>query len=71
VIALAVSLYHGRLRSTLNNVAELLQHHGQSGLKPHPELNLSNESTLRLPFALPIAAGCLIALCMLAWERHP
>jgi prepilin peptidase CpaA len=68
VIALAVSIYHGRLHSTLVHVGELLQHHGRLGLKPHPDINLSNESTLRLPFALPIAAGCLIALCLLAWE---
>jgi prepilin peptidase CpaA len=71
VFALAISIHHGRLRETLCNVAALLQHHGRQGLKPHPDLNLNNERTLRLPFALPIAAGCLIALCTLAWEARP
>jgi prepilin peptidase CpaA len=71
VLALAVSLFHGRLRETIHNVASLLQHHGRQGLKPHPELNLGNARTLRLPFALPIAAGCLFTLCTLAWEAHP
>ena len=71
VLALAVSIYHRRLRETLCNVVALLQHHGRQGLKPHPELNLSNARTLRLPFALPIAAGCLFTLCTLAWEAHP
>jgi prepilin peptidase CpaA len=70
VLALAVSVYHGRLRATLVNVVVLLQHHGRLGLKPHPDLNLGNERTLRLPFAMPIAAGCLITLCILAWEAH-
>jgi hypothetical protein len=32
----------------------------------HEELNLSNERTLRLPFALPIAVGCLAVVCKLA-----
>jgi prepilin peptidase CpaA len=70
VFALAVSLYHRRLHQTLANVIALLEHHGQHGLKPHPDLNLSNPGTLRLPFALPIAAGCLYTLCTLAWEAH-
>jgi hypothetical protein len=40
-------------------------------LKPHPDLTLRNARTLRLPFALPIAAGCLYTLCTLAWEVRP
>jgi prepilin peptidase CpaA len=71
VFALAIGIYHGRLRETLRNVVALLQHHGRHGLKPHPDLTLSNTRTLRLPFALPIAAGCLFTLCTLAWEAHP
>jgi prepilin peptidase CpaA len=71
VFALAIGIYHGRLRETLRNVVALLQHHGRHGLKPHPDLTLSNARTLRLPFALPIAAGCLFTLCTLAWEAHP
>ncbi|MGD0889151.1 MAG: A24 family peptidase [Acidobacteriaceae bacterium] len=71
VFALAVSIYHGRLHETLRNVVNLLQHHGRQGLKAHPDLNLSNARTVRLPFALPIAAGCLYTLCTLAWEARP
>lgn len=69
--ALAVSVYNGRLRETLRNVGELLTHHGRRGLTPHPELNLANAGTLRLPFALPIAAGCLFALCTLGLTGRP
>jgi len=42
-----------------------------AGLKPHPDLTLSNARTLRLPFALPIAAGCLFTRCTPAWEVRP
>jgi prepilin peptidase CpaA len=71
IFALAVGVRNGRLRETLRNVGALLQHHGQRGLTPHPDLNLGNSRTLRLPFALPIAAGCLFTLCTLAWEARP
>jgi prepilin peptidase CpaA len=66
--AIAVGLYHGRLRETAQNVGDLLLHYARRGLRPHPDLNLANARTLRLPFALPVAAGCLFAVCVLAWE---
>ncbi len=68
LFALAVGIYSGRLRETLGNAGALLAHHGRHGLRPHPKLTLSNTETLRLPYALPIAAGCLIALCSIAWK---
>jgi prepilin peptidase CpaA len=70
IFALAVSIHHGRLRETLRNAAAVVVHHGRWGLKPHPEHNLANARALRLPFALPIATGCLVALCTLAWEAR-
>jgi prepilin peptidase CpaA len=69
-LALALATYHGRLRETLENVGEVLRHHSQRGLEPHPEMNLSSARALRLPFALPVAAGCLFTFCVLAWETH-
>jgi len=71
VIALAIGIYNRRLRETLRNVVAVLEHHGRHGMKPHPELTLSNTRTLRLPFALPIAAGCLLTPSTLAWEARP
>jgi prepilin peptidase CpaA len=68
--AFAIAIYHGRLRETLHNVGAVLRHHGQRGLEPHPEMSLANAATLRLPFAVPVAAGCLFTLCALAWEAH-
>jgi prepilin peptidase CpaA len=69
VFAVAVAISRGFLRETLRNVLELLRHHSSHGIKPHSELNLGNERTLRLPFALPIAAGCLFAFCTFAWGK--
>jgi prepilin peptidase CpaA len=70
LFAIALSLYHGRLRETLRNVGVLLAHHRQKGLEPHPDLNLKSPRTLSLPFALPVAAGCLVTFCTLAWEAR-
>ena len=70
VLAVIVSIRHGQLRKALRNVGVLLDHHRRRGLQPHPNLNLSSADAVRLPFALPIAVGCLFTVCMLAWEAH-
>jgi prepilin peptidase CpaA len=70
LFALGLSIYHGRLRETLRNVAVLVMHHRLRGLKPHPDLNVKNARTLSMPFALPVAAGCLATFCALAWEAR-
>jgi prepilin peptidase CpaA len=68
LFAIGLSIYHRRLRETLRNVAALVMHHRLKGLEPHPDLNLKNARTISMPFALPIAAGCLVTFCALAWE---
>lgn len=64
IMALALAIYRGRLKQTLMNVATLMQHHQSKGLTAHPDLNLSNANTLRLPYALPIAVGCLFTFVL-------
>jgi prepilin peptidase CpaA len=68
VLGVAVSIRYGKLSQTLANVGEVVGHHRRHGLRPHPELNVSAPGTLSLPFALPIAAGCMVALAALALE---
>ena len=58
VLALSLAILCGRLGQTIRNVLALTAHHGRHGLRPHPEMNVLNNSTLRLPYALAIAAGC-------------
>ena len=65
VMALALAFARGQLLQTMVNVFSLAKHHGQQGLTPHPEMNVRNKNTLRLPYGIAIAAGCLLTLCVL------
>jgi prepilin peptidase CpaA len=67
--ALVLAIKHRQLSQTLTNVAAIVAHHGREGLTPHPDLNVTNPRTLRLPFAVPIAAGCCVAAISAFW-RH-
>lgn len=60
VFALGLAIVRGRLRSTLANVCKLIGHHAAMGWMPHPELNVNQPATLRLPYGIAIAAGCWI-----------
>lgn len=60
VFALCLAIAHGRLKQTVQNIKLLFVHHRYQGLTPHPEINVANRQTLRLPYAIAIAAGCLI-----------
>ena len=71
VLAVAYAWKHGRLRQTCGNVAALTAHHAQKGLTPHPELNVRNADTLRLPYALAIAAGCILTVSLQATRVYP
>jgi prepilin peptidase CpaA len=66
VLAIGLALSRGRLRQTITNVGALAAHYQQNGLHRHDELTLENVRTLRMPYAVPIAAGCMVALCMVA-----
>jgi prepilin peptidase CpaA len=63
LFAVVLALLRHRLRDTFVNLGRLLLHHGSAGLQPHPDLNLSNPGTLRLPYGLAIAAGAGSSLC--------
>ena len=60
VMGIGLALYRRRLRSTVANVIALVSHHSAHGLVAHESINVKNTSSLRLPYALPIAAGCLL-----------
>ncbi len=64
VLALGYTLYRGRFRQTFGNVLTLAAHHTEQGLTPHPDLNVQNAATLRLPYGLAIAAGCILTLSL-------
>jgi prepilin peptidase CpaA len=68
-MAIGLALFHGRLKETMRNVCTLTVHHGTVGLAPHPEFNIDNVQTLRLPYALAIAAGSALSFCLLIVQR--
>ena len=69
VMALALALARGRLKETLCNVFALTSHHSQAGLTPHPEINVLNTNTLRLPYGVAIAAGSSLTFFLLGTQR--
>ena len=69
VMGILVALLRGKLQSTLENVRMLFTHHRHQGLNPHPELNVRNQATIRLPYGVAIAAGCCLTLILHGTQR--
>jgi prepilin peptidase CpaA len=69
VLAVLFALYKGRLKETLTNLGALVLHFQFEGFRPHPELNVSNSQTLRLPYAVAIAAGTALTAFLQASPR--
>jgi prepilin peptidase CpaA len=65
VMAVVLAIHHRQLKTSLLNIYSLAIHHRTVGLRPHPDFNVGNEQTLRLPYALAIAAGSALSLCLL------
>ena len=61
VLAVAAMIYRRRGFQTLQNLGSLLRYHVMFGLKPHPEINLQNPESIRMPYAVAIATGTLYA----------
>jgi prepilin peptidase CpaA len=69
IMAVGLALFRGRFKETVMNVFALVSHHRAEGLTPHPEINVLNAGTLRLPYALAISAGCALTLCLQGVQR--
>jgi hypothetical protein len=68
-MAVSLALLRGQLKQTFLNVISLVSHHRSEGLTPHPEINVLNANTLRLPYALAITAGCALTLYLQGVQR--
>lgn len=64
LFAVGLAAWRGALSRTLRNIAVLVAHHTHNGIAPHPELNVSNEKTLRLPYAVPMAVASALLFAM-------
>jgi len=69
MMGVVFAMMRGRLKETLLNVGAIASHHKEEGLKPHPDLNVLNASTLRLPYGVAIAAGSTITFYLLGMSR--
>jgi prepilin peptidase CpaA len=68
IMAIIYAVYRGRMWATLKNVGSVLRFHAWAGLQAHPDLNLDNPKTLRMPYGLAIAAGTLYAFLATWWS---
>ena len=65
VLALIVALRRNYLRQALSNLKMLAVYWWVEGIKPFPALTLESTQSLRMPYALAIAAGLAVTL----WQR--
>jgi prepilin peptidase CpaA len=61
VMALCWAVAGGFLRDLLGSTGDLVMGLGRRGLRPHPELVLTNPLTRKMPYAPAIAIGTLIS----------
>jgi prepilin peptidase CpaA len=64
ILALVVALGRGYARTALKNVGTMLRVWTVAGVKPVEGLTLADKGSIRLPYAVPLAAGALITLWM-------
>lgn len=69
LMALFYMIYLKRIRRTVANLVSLIRFHYLFGFEQHPDLNLSNPTSVRLPYGAAIAGGALYSLCMTALGR--
>ena len=62
ILAVLYMVFRRRVSEALLNTVELIRHHLTSGLKPHPELNVREPETMRVPYGVAIAIGTLYCL---------
>lgn len=65
VLALIVALRKRYLRQALSNVRMLATYWWVEGIKPFPALTIESSQSLRLPYAVAIAAGLAVTI----WQR--
>jgi prepilin peptidase CpaA len=65
VLAIAVSIAHGYLKTAFSNVWLILTHWRVAGVQPVPGLTLTDTRAPRLAYAVPVAVGLVVAL----WRR--
>jgi prepilin peptidase CpaA len=66
ILALVTAARHGLLLRTFRNTGRLLASWTSRGPRPSEELSLDNPEALKIPYALPIAAGSFFIIIQAA-----
>jgi len=66
VLAVALTLSRGVLRRTLGNLRVILTQWRLAGVGPVDGFTLDNSASVRLPYAVPLACGLVVALWLQA-----
>jgi len=69
VLAVVYAVAGRRVRQTVLNTMELVGHHLNSGLQPHPSLNVRDADSMRVPYGLAIAMGTIFCAGNALWWR--
>jgi prepilin peptidase CpaA len=64
ILALVVAIGRGYAGTALRNVRTMLLTWLAAGVRPVQGLTLSDSTSIRLPYAIPVAAGALMTLWM-------
>jgi prepilin peptidase CpaA len=64
ILAVGFMVVRKRGMQTIRNLGSLVRYHLFFGLKPHPEINLQNPESIRMPYAVAIATGVFYAFAM-------
>ena len=67
MLAIAYMVFGHRIRQTLRNTLELIDHHLASGLQPHPSLNVREPGSTRVPYGVAIAIGTMYCAGRVIW----
>ena len=57
LLGIVYAVFYRRIGGTLRNTFELVRHHVTTGFQPHPDLNIQQPTTMRVPYGLAIALG--------------
>ena len=69
ILALGYVVLGKRIRLTVLNILELARHYLNSGVRPHPVLNIRESASMRIPYGLAIAFGTLFCVGNAFWWR--
>jgi prepilin peptidase CpaA len=69
MLAIFYVFFRQGVRTTLRNILEIIRFRLTSGLQPHPQLNVREAGTVRVPFGVAIAMGTLFCAGNAIWWR--